>query len=75
MKREKIIQKIKELSQNFLDKKISGSVYAKNVEEIIALNLEEVSELEDFADFLAQYHDPKDDLSLYGNSELIRKIN
>jgi hypothetical protein len=72
--KEKILEKIKELSEDFINGKINGKDYADEVEGLIMINLETVPELEEFADFLAQYHPNKDMPELYSDDDLKKKI-
>lgn len=74
MKKDELLSVLKKLSEGFIDNKIEGNLYANIVESLVVLNLELVPELEDFADFLAQYHSPKDMPELYSDSELKEKI-
>lgn len=74
MKKNELLVILKILSEGFVDNKIEGNLYANIVESMIVLNLELVPDLEDFADFLAQYHSPKDMPELYSNEELKKKI-
>jgi len=74
MNRYELLKLLKELSKGFVDKKIDGGLYAYITESLIMLNLESVPELEDFADFLAQYHPHKDLPELYSDEELKLRI-
>jgi hypothetical protein len=74
MKRNKIIETLKDLSKRFLEDKIAGKEYARTAESIIMSNVELVPELEEFADFLAQYSPDRDIPELYSSKELKSKI-
>ena len=75
MEKSEITQILKELSKGLKNNEIDRNLYAKVVESLIIGNLEIIPELEHFADFLAQYHSPKDAPELYSTNELINKIN
>ncbi len=74
MNRKELYTILKRLSSGFLRKKIEGELYAYVTESLIMTNLNIIPELEEFADFLAQYHPKPDIQELYGNKELIEKI-
>ena len=74
MEKKDIIWLIKSLSKAYLENKIDKNYYASIVESIIGLNINLLPELMDFADFLAQYHHPKDMPELYSDEELIEQI-
>jgi len=72
--KELLMKYLEELSKQFLIKKIHGNEYANIVEGIIRENLSIIPKMEEFADFLAQYHDPPDIPELYGNEDLKKRI-
>ncbi len=74
MKKEELMAVLKKLSEGFVDNKIEGNLYANIVESRVVLNSELVPDLEDFADFLAQYHSSKDIPELYSDEDLKKKI-
>lgn len=74
MNKTDILIILKKLAQGFLDNKIEGNLYQWITESLIMTNLDLVPELEDFADFLAQYKHNSDMSELYGDKELKQKI-
>ena len=74
LNRADLIRKLKGLSRAFLDGNIDGKVYSRTTEGLIATNIKLVPELEEFADFLAQY-EPKPSMpELYSDKDLKKKI-
>ena len=74
MDRTEIYSILKKLSEGFLLGSIKGDLYTYIVEALIVTNIKLVPELENFADFLAQYHSSRDLPELYGDKDLIKKI-
>jgi hypothetical protein len=74
MNKTQIYKKISELYKRFRSREIEDNLFAKEIETLIITNIDIVPELEELADALALFHEPKDDPSLLGRNELIKLI-
>ena len=62
------------VGKGFLDKKMDGKLFARVTEGLIASNLGLVPELEEFANFLAQYNPDSTSVNFFKNEDLKKEI-
>lgn len=74
MEKKDLIEIIESISAGLINNKIDSNLYSDIVESLIRCNLDQVPELEEFSDFLAQHHSPKDAPELFGDEELKSEV-
>ena len=74
MNKKDLYEILRKLSEGYIKNEVSGKIYAYTTESLIAVNLDLVPDLEDFADFLAQYSPNQDLPELYNDKDLKKKI-
>ncbi|MBN2880887.1 hypothetical protein JXM83_02430 [Candidatus Woesearchaeota archaeon] len=74
MNREELLEIIKKLSTGYKNKIIVGQLFSYTVESLIMTNLDLVPELEELADYLAQFDENATEKYFYSREDLIHKL-